>query len=412
MMFAEFPEEVATGKRAGNEVAMFHLASEQIYVGAIPAAQFRVATLILLVSDPRYADHGRRIKNFLEERGLSCETESISVGAYDPDSVSDAICTSVRETRAKGCSTEFVVNLTGGTKLMAIGAYKAAESLGLACVYMDTDNQKLRIIRGNLTAPGWSEITQGVGVAELVQLYGGSVTRSRTSSVGTDSELTHVSWEIAESWRNSRGLWKTWFAQIVQKAVSPSDGRWIGGLTRTIEVDNKFVDDVEFIVNRLRLQRLVSSSHSVRGAGRTELTIEFPSAQVADFFTRRGLWLEVCAYEVLRGEIKKHMRADPSIELGCEVSLGEVSNEFDVVAAVDGLLFVVSCKSGKVDQAALTSMDGVSRIGGSHVRRALVAAEPLTYRIHKRAELMGILLVQLDDLLKWRIDPEVYRLFV
>jgi hypothetical protein len=119
-----------------RDLTLIQLVSEQTIQNLLPALRLRPARLVHLVT-PRTARRSANIENAARAAGLAPHVETIPLSAMPGIQetfgvVNEAI------TRATGEGGKCVVNFTGGTKLMSIGAYAAARTHHVPSLYVDT----------------------------------------------------------------------------------------------------------------------------------------------------------------------------------------------------------------------------------------------------------------------------------
>ena len=119
-----------------NDLTLIQLVSEQTIQNLLPALRLRPARLVHLVT-PRTARRSANIEAAARAAGLAPRVETVPLSSMPGIQecfgvVNEAI------TRATGEGGKCVVNFTGGTKLMSIGAYAAARSHQIPSLYVDT----------------------------------------------------------------------------------------------------------------------------------------------------------------------------------------------------------------------------------------------------------------------------------
>jgi hypothetical protein len=120
-----------------SRAALLQLVSEQTLPNILPALALEPAEIVLLHT-PRTQRHANQIRGALQKAGLPLHTRLIALSGV-PD---------IRETGAavKQAAAALpahltpVVNFTGGTKLMSIGAFVAAYTAQTPSLYVDTAN--------------------------------------------------------------------------------------------------------------------------------------------------------------------------------------------------------------------------------------------------------------------------------
>ena len=121
--------------------ALIQLVSEQTMPNVLAALALEPAQIILLHT-PRTAPQAAWINHALRRAGLQFEIELRALSAAPNVNETGA---RVRTACEDANAAEFipVVNITGGTKLMSIGAFAATLSRGWPSLYVDTDNRRI-----------------------------------------------------------------------------------------------------------------------------------------------------------------------------------------------------------------------------------------------------------------------------
>jgi len=121
--------------------ALIQLVSEQTMPNVLAALALE-PKCITLIHTRRTQDHAGWINRALQRAGLAYEVELRSLSAAPDIHEAGAMVRSVAEEAvAQGLTP--VVNITGGTKLMSIGAFAATVKPGWASLYVDTENRRL-----------------------------------------------------------------------------------------------------------------------------------------------------------------------------------------------------------------------------------------------------------------------------
>jgi len=122
-----------------NQIALIQIVSEQTMQNVLSLIAFKPAKVIYLITKP-VEDRVEWIVKATEQAGVSCQYEKIVMKKMP------AIDESFRTTfdairRGKGCNLTPIVNFTGGTKMISIGAYSAARENKVPSVYVDTERE-------------------------------------------------------------------------------------------------------------------------------------------------------------------------------------------------------------------------------------------------------------------------------
>lgn len=120
-------------------IALIQIISEQTMQNLVTLLALKPAKVIHLAT-PKTAARSNNIVEAARLALVSTEVENIRLS--DMPSIPETSCAvtrSIADAKAKGLTP--VVNFTGGTKLMSIGAYEAAMRESVVSLYVDTDHQ-------------------------------------------------------------------------------------------------------------------------------------------------------------------------------------------------------------------------------------------------------------------------------
>jgi hypothetical protein len=144
------------------KTALIQLVSEQTMPNVLAALALEPTTVTLLHS-PRTAPQAAWIGQSLRRAGLNIELDlrALSV-APDVHETGARVRSACEDAVAAGMQP--VVNITGGTKLMSIGAFAATIGPGWPSLYVDTENRRF-LQTGKIALPeplldGWAALTR------------------------------------------------------------------------------------------------------------------------------------------------------------------------------------------------------------------------------------------------------------
>jgi hypothetical protein len=123
------------------------LVSRQTLQNLLPILHYRPRRVFFLSTKEEDASRVM-LETVLRERGIACEAP-VYVDAYDPAQIAQT-CAAMRE---RFQEEQLVVNLTGGTKVMSLAAYRIFSQVPCEIVYTDTANSRLLILHPEGRAP-------------------------------------------------------------------------------------------------------------------------------------------------------------------------------------------------------------------------------------------------------------------
>jgi hypothetical protein len=113
---------------------LISLMGEQPYPNLMVCRHVRPEA-VLLVSTARTVGQHERLKRQLQTDGIKV-IDLYGADAYAAGRLSNCLQEETRERR--WATDELVADITGGTKLMALGAFDAIQALGARCIYFET----------------------------------------------------------------------------------------------------------------------------------------------------------------------------------------------------------------------------------------------------------------------------------
>jgi hypothetical protein len=139
-----------------HPLALIQLVSEQTMQNLLPVLRLQPSRVVHLVT-PKTANKVANIQLAIKSAGIKSESEVIHLSHMPSMSeISHAVSECVARMQMEGLET--ILNFTGGTKLMSIGSFAAAQAAHIPSLYVDT--QDSRFVDG-ATSPRMNEILQG-----------------------------------------------------------------------------------------------------------------------------------------------------------------------------------------------------------------------------------------------------------
>lgn len=123
-----------------SNLTLIQLISEQTMQNLVPLLALKPARVVHLTT-PKTAARSAQIVEAARQANVTTELEHIRLSEMPSiPETSLAVLRAIEVVRAANETP--VVNFTGGTKLMSIGAYEAAKQAGVISLYVDTDHQQ------------------------------------------------------------------------------------------------------------------------------------------------------------------------------------------------------------------------------------------------------------------------------
>lgn len=277
------------------------------------------------------------------------------------------------------------LNVTGGTKLMALAAQSVAQAAGWLVFYVDVDTDEV-IWLGK--APHRQPLTQQLRLRHYLRGYGFSLEEGidRPQPSQRHNELLATLITQVGSLEHALGQ-LNWLAQTAEEKKR---------LQATLSESQRDSRSLEALL------RIFEDAGVLRTQGDTLTFIDENERSFA-----KGGWLEHHVFRTvsdLSGEL--HIR-DKAANL-VVVDQGNVKNELDVAFMAKNRLFVVECKTARMDKPEAPKANDTlfklseicKRVGGLGTRGLLASYRPLGESEKRLARALGVEVVCGSELMR------------
>lgn len=354
------------------------LVSEQATPNFIPVldTRFRPREVILVVS-PQMRERARWLKEALDRR-VDRVTEQVLEDAWDIPRIQDALI----ELLAAREGADLALNVTGGTKPMAIAAQQVFQSQELPIFYVHpARNQIIPLFAGE---PPFA-IEERVGLGEFLAIHG-------FREVSRDRREHPVRYEL--------------FADEMVKEVERFAGRLraLNGLAASAQSTLRVA--LRDGANDRHLGELLDKLERFGVARMERQFLVFPDEAARAF--ANGGWLELHIARVV-GDCARGLGVQ-DLARGLQVeSAGGARNELDVAFLAHNRLFLVECKTKWLagpeadgpGAGSLYKLDSLTALGGLNTRGMLASYQPLKRWDRQRAADLRIRVVEGGQLRKF-----------
>lgn len=360
--------------------AMILLVSAQPMANLLAALapELAVGDVHLLVSgDMRGGGQGDHLADVLAARGLGVHWHDVAE-PFQPAATRGIVAQLLA-----GDPDRFLVNLTGGTKPMSIGAYRAAVDAGVRDIlYTDHEAGLMRWLEGN--RPPFS-VSTALGVGEVVRAHG----YTSRSAVDLEESRLDTAFRIDRALVDP-GLLQAWNRLMFAVEQRCRHGNhWSANAVPLSAVRSGSPAAVPFDENALSPLLADAAGHGFLALGKEELTIADPDAHA---FLAGGWW-ELVVWKAL-GDQAKALGLDDLVRNLEVTDTGGASNEVDIAAMRGRNLLLFECKTVRLtgsdtrEKASniLYKLEHLARLGGLGTRLFLVSRERLNGKIRKRFE--------------------------
>ncbi|MGQ9496780.1 MAG: Card1-like endonuclease domain-containing protein [Desulfotomaculales bacterium] len=281
-----------------------------------------------------------------------------AVDAFNVGAAQATIRAAIEQLTGKGLWV--VVNFTGGTKCMSVGAFLAAMETGCPALYVDTDHERLIWYNREQQIAEHKFDLRPITVPFYLAAYG--LTCKEPEQQEQPQRLSKLIHLILKFWPLCVPILEELAEVAKKKSELPSS------LRESHEFANEFI-------NLLFQFKLLDEKNGKR----------IFTKDGVDFIT--GDWLELTVYHLLRSHSKGVGASFDDVQWSVKAELEKVGNELekvenelDVVLTRRGQLFVIECKSGDLRgsarQATLNKLEALRYRLGRFTRLVFVTSRP------------------------------------
>ncbi len=366
------------------------LISAQAAPNLLPALDpdIRPEEAVLLVSE-KMKSRGEALEAVLREAGVKASRVPLD-NEHDLESLE----TEMLKIAEERVGQRIALNVTGGTKLMALAAQSVAELAGWEVFYVDVDTDEVIPLDRSKSR---RKLATELRLSHYLRAYGYLSEKTPPTSL-PDSRC--------------RDLLQTLTTQVdsLEKPLGH-----LNGLAHAAEEQNRL--DISLSGTQKDNHNLETLLRHFEDAGVVRVdgnTLHFTSEANRSFV--KGGWLEHYVFRAV-GRLSDILNIrDKDINLKLVNNTG-VKNELDVVFLARNRLFVIECKTCRLDgdkgekaNDALFKLAEVSRrVGGLAVRAMLASYRPLSEAEKRLARALNIELVCGAELAPARMEEKLKR---
>ncbi len=364
------------------------LVSAQAAPNLLPALdpKMKPKEAILLVSE-KMKPRADSIEQVLKEAGV--KTSRVPLGnEHDFGQIESAIL----DIAANREGEEIALNVTGGTKLMALAAQSVATEAKWQTFYVDVDTDEV-ILLGRESYR--RKLSEQLRLPHYLRSYGFNLVESI---------------QRPQRGEQYRDLLRTLVMQVSSLEKPLSQLNWLGQ-----QAEDKNLLQVELSPPQMDSRNLDRLIRYFQEAGVLDIdgnVLKFASESDRDF--AKGGWLEQYVFGAVNSIAGDLAIRDRGTNLVVEDKDG-VKNEIDVAFMARNRLFVVECKTARMDKPEAPKANDTlfklseicRRVGGLGTRGMLASYRPLRDEEKRLARALGIEVVNGVDLA--RLDEKLKR---
>jgi hypothetical protein len=272
---------------------------------------------------------------------------------------------------------EILLNLTGGTKLMALVAQSVAQAAEWQSFYVDVDTDSISWLDGHKPP---QKLGEQLRLRHYLKSYGFELPESPSRP-----QVSSKQHDLTQTLITQIGSLETPITQLNWLAQQAEDNRWLEIMLNQQQQDSRSLE---------ALLRNFENAGVLRVAGEKLI---FPDESARSF--AKGGWLELYAYDCVSALTGELGIRDKAVNL--QVVGQEVKNELDIALMVRNRLFVVECKTARMDKPEAPKANDTlfklaeicRRVGGLGTRGMLASYRSLRDPEKKLAAALNIELV-------------------
>jgi len=364
------------------------LISKQPIPNLLPLLLEKPAKALFLVS-PEMKVQAERLKKIVRPRGIAVEIREFA-SAYDYESALQIFEQIAKEDPAA------ILNVTGGTKIVALAAFYVFYCNSRRIIYLDTfNNQLLQLAPETTSVPVQENL---VKVHDYLVAYG---MNPLPATISAEEKRRPSLQELAELLINDDTL---------LSRLNTAIDRCGGNKSSSINLDlNGLGGKAEILAGMLVQFGVVDWTSSSN--------LHIPTAD--NIFFCNGGWLEEYVYWMVQELSIKGLDLAMNVRVEWDgKGKQQTENEFDVLFTHDNRLQLISCKTSNPERQtatgsrateALNELDTLAdRAGGLFGRAMLVSARKLSKFDRERAKKMKICLVDGVEVLRLKAHLQTW----
>lgn len=348
------------------------MVSAQAAANLLPALdpELKPEKVILLISQKmkRQAEH---LSGVLKNNGINVEALQLT-DEHDFRTTEEELLVLAEENE----SHKVFLNITGGTKLMSVAAQSVASASDWDMFYVDVDTDRVTWLSPR--GLPYHALTEQLRLRHYLQSYGFNLTNKPHRPQATVAQRV-----MTETLLMQIGSLESPLSTLNWLAQQAEDSKRLN-----IELDARQQTNMDLEA----LLRNFSDAGALTVNGNK---VSFANEASRDFV--KGGWLELHAMQIiheLSGELRIRDKA-ANLEV---VDINGVKNELDLVCMVRNRLFVVECKTARMDKpeyprandTLFKLTENCRRLGGLGARGMLISYRALRESEKKLAKALGI----------------------
>ena len=373
----------------------FCLISDQAAPTLLPIldGDFKPKEAVFLVSD-KMKNNAEALSKIFNEKGV--KTTSVRVeNIYDFQAMEVLFI----DLLDRYSEQNIALNVTGGTKLMAIVAQNTFAMADKPIFYIDSDNNQILFIsrdESNRSIPN-KNLNCNIDIKTYLSAYGMTF-KGGKSSVSTDRLLSHF-----EPFVKNYDKYKDNIPLLNYYASESERSKF----KITLDDKHKKIHSFFNLLEELHHRDLVDFDHQL---------IDFRDRTHKELLN--GIWLEELTYKAIE-DIKSIQDKAMSLEVGntaydenkdhYDIKNQGNQNEFDIAFLAKNRLHIIECKTQVMNKSGgiksediLYKLEALKNYGGLMTKKCLVSYFEVPESVKNRAKELRVEIIQGKDLMRLR----------
>lgn len=336
------------------------LVSHQAMANVIPVFELKPDNVILLIT-PEEEEIAANLKELFGRKKINASIHPKKIDAYNLDLIKKE-CSNI----INSVDGEVILNITGGTKPMAVSAFEIFKIFNKKIIYNDPINNEIMVMYPPDIKP--QPVCNSISVEDYLTAHGYKITEHKTNTGRAEKKKNLF--EYMDKKRLNE------FIEFFNMIKSKSN---LSKSTEKYEHKN-------FIFSKNKDSIIINDNN----------TRQFCKTDISNF--NFGDWLEDILYLILKK--KEH----DDIKYGVKLIKNNFKNEIDVMLTKDYKLFLYSCKDKKIktkfDLYEIEVLRNVT--GGTFGKGVFVLPQLLTEKdryLSKFAKNLNIEIVLIKDMI-------------
>lgn len=335
-----------------------------------PALEVTKAHLIVS-GDMEVGGQADALAKALEQRGITVQKHMLS-NAFDLEEARRLVMPLLEQEPER-----FIVNLTGGTKVMSLGAYKAALDANVRDIlYTDHENSDLHWLGGNRQPQkGCAEAS----IKEILTAHGVTIQKQQPAPSAADLKLAALLHERLDG--DLLGVWNSLFKEV--EYICYKNRKWrVEPVDVGVHLNKQNKPSSPEIIAALHSALCLAAEHGFCHFDGDQLMVDRRDQR--NFLG--GGWFEVVVWQALNDAKTQLNLAEVALNVSVK-DKRDNGNEFDAIArTADNRLILIEVKTATMSGPYGKATDHFYKLDSQKPKAGLTAAACLVSRVEVKGK--------------------------